>query len=51
MRQTGIGMRDRCKETTTGGLAVNVVECQDLGPMPVFPWQSPQVDRAARFTA
>jgi L-serine deaminase len=27
MRQTGIGMCGRCKETSTGGLAVNVVEC------------------------
>ena len=27
MRQTGIGMSDRYKETSTGGLAVNVVEC------------------------
>ena len=27
MRQTGIGMRGRCKETSTGSLAVNVVEC------------------------
>jgi hypothetical protein len=41
----------RRKETSNGGLAVNVVECQDLGPKPVFPWQSPLVDRAARFTA
>ncbi len=27
MRQTGIDMSDRYKETSTGGLAVNVVEC------------------------
>jgi L-serine dehydratase len=27
MRQTGIGLRGRCKETSTGRLAVNVVEC------------------------
>jgi L-serine dehydratase len=27
MRQTGIGMSERYKETSTGGLAVNVVEC------------------------
>ena len=27
MRQTGIDMSDRHKETSTGGLAVNVVEC------------------------
>ncbi len=27
MRQTGIGMSDRYKKTSTGGLAVNVVEC------------------------
>jgi L-serine dehydratase len=27
MRQTGIDMRGRCKETSTGSLAVNVVEC------------------------
>ena len=27
MRQTGVDMNDRYKETSTGGLAVNVVEC------------------------
>jgi L-serine dehydratase len=27
MRQTGIDMNECCKETSTGGLAVNVVEC------------------------
>jgi L-serine dehydratase len=27
MRQTGVDMSDRYKETSTGGLAVNVVEC------------------------
>ena len=27
MRQTGTDMLDRYKETSTGGLAVNVVEC------------------------
>jgi L-serine dehydratase len=27
MRQTGNDMSDRYKETSTGGLAVNVVEC------------------------
>jgi L-serine dehydratase len=27
MRQTGIDMSYRYKETATGGLAVNVVEC------------------------
>jgi L-serine dehydratase len=27
MRQTGINMSDRYKETSTGDLAVNVVEC------------------------
>ncbi len=27
MRQTGIDMSERYKETSTGGLAVNVVEC------------------------
>ena len=27
MRQTGIDMRSKYKETSTGGLAVNVVEC------------------------
>ncbi len=27
MRQTGLDMHDRYKETSTGGLAVNVVEC------------------------
>ena len=27
MRQTGLDMNERDKETSTGGLAVNVVEC------------------------
>ena len=27
MRQTGLDMSERYKETSTGGLAVNVVEC------------------------
>ena len=27
MRQTGFDMRDKYKETSQGGLAVNVVEC------------------------
>jgi len=27
MRQTGLDMRDQYKETSTGGLAVNIVEC------------------------
>ncbi|MCX7350004.1 MAG: L-serine ammonia-lyase, iron-sulfur-dependent, subunit alpha, partial [Alphaproteobacteria bacterium] len=27
MRQTGPDMNERYKETSTGGLAVNVVEC------------------------
>ena len=27
MRQTGFDMHDKYKETSTGGLAVNVVEC------------------------
>ena len=27
MRQTGLDMNERYKETSTGGLAVNVVEC------------------------
>jgi len=27
MRQTGLDMRDKYKETSTGGLAVNIVEC------------------------
>ena len=27
MRQTGHDMRDKYKETSQGGLAVNVVEC------------------------
>jgi L-serine dehydratase len=27
MRQTGLDMRDKYKETSQGGLAVNVVEC------------------------
>jgi L-serine dehydratase len=27
MRQTGLDMSRRCKETSLGGLAVNVVEC------------------------
>jgi len=27
MRQTGADMRDKYKETSQGGLAVNVVEC------------------------
>ena len=27
MRQTGVDMNEKYKETSTGGLAVNVVEC------------------------
>ncbi len=27
MRQTGLDMQDKYKETSQGGLAVNVVEC------------------------
>jgi len=27
MRQTGLDMNEKYKETSTGGLAVNVVEC------------------------